>query len=99
MSPTAADVERARSAIGDVVRHTPVLPSATLTERCGAPVVLKAESLQRTGSFKIRGAYVRIARLSARERARGVVAASAGNHAQGVALAASLLGCQATWTW
>jgi len=52
-SPTDADVERARAAVADVVRRTPVLPSATLTERCGTPVVLKAESLQRTGSFKL----------------------------------------------
>jgi threonine dehydratase len=59
-------------------------------------VLLKCENLQRTGSFKIRGAYVRIARLSDEERARGVVAASAGNHAQGVALAASLLGTTST---
>ena len=62
----------------------------------GGPVLLKCENLQRTGSFKIRGAYVRISRLSAEERARGVVAASAGNHAQGVALAAQLLGISAT---
>src|SRR5690606_10333096 len=59
-------------------------------------VLLKCENLQRTGSFKIRGAYVRIAGLSDEERAGGVVAASAGNHAQGVALAASMLGCKAT---
>ena len=61
-----------------------------------APVRLKCENLQRTGSFKIRGAYVRISRLTDEERARGVVAASAGNHAQGVALAAQLLGIKAT---
>src|SRR5687767_11660279 len=67
-----------------------------LAERCGGPVWLKCENLQRTGSFKIRGAYTRIARLTDEERARGVVAASAGNHAQGVALAAQLLGARAT---
>lgn len=70
--------------------------SRWLSSKTGQDVHLKAENLQRTGSFKIRGAYVRIARLSAEERARGVVAASAGNHAQGVALAASLLGAKAT---
>ncbi len=70
--------------------------SRWLSNVTGTQVYLKAENLQRTGSFKIRGAYVRIARLSEEERARGVVAASAGNHAQGVALAASLLGIKAT---
>jgi threonine dehydratase len=87
MTPTAADVERARSAIGDVVRHTPVLPSATLSERCGAPVVLKAESLQRTGSFKIRGALAKLHALGD-DCAPGVVTGSAGNHAQALAAAA-----------
>ena len=67
-----------------------------LSELVGGPVHLKCENLQRTGSFKVRGAYVRIARLSDAERARGVVAASAGNHAQGVALAASMLDCRST---
>jgi len=70
--------------------------SRVLSELAGGPVFLKAENLQRTGSFKVRGGYVRIARLSDAERARGVVAASAGNHAQGVAFAAGLLGCAAT---
>jgi len=78
------------------VVDTPLLRSRLLSEMVGGPVYLKCENLQRTGSFKIRGAYVRISRLTPEERARGVVAASAGNHAQGVALAASLLGCQAT---
>ena len=73
-----------------------MLPARSLSERVGGPVFLKCENLQRAGSFKLRGAYVRIARLSADERAHGVVAASAGNHAQGVALAASLLGCAST---
>jgi threonine dehydratase len=73
-----------------------VLHSRVLSETVGGPVYLKCENLQRTGSFKVRGAYVRIARLSDAERARGVVAASAGNHAQGVAFAAGLLGCAAT---
>ena len=70
--------------------------SRWLSPLAGGPVHLKCENLQRTGSFKIRGAYVRISRLSEEERAHGVVAASAGNHAQGVALAAQLLGIKAT---
>ena len=91
-----ADVRAARELLGGVVRATPLEESRALSERVGGPVWLKCENLQRTGSFKIRGAYVRIARLSPDERARGVVAASAGNHAQGVALAAGLLGTTAT---
>ena len=86
----------ARKLIHDVISDTPVLHSRVLSEAVGGPVFLKAENLQRTGSFKVRGAYFRIARLSDAERARGVVAASAGNHAQGVAFAAGLLGCAAT---
>ena len=73
-----------------------MLYSRVLSETVAGPVYLKCENLQRTGSFKVRGAYFRIARLSDAERARGVVAASAGNHAQGVAFAAGLLGCTAT---
>jgi threonine dehydratase len=91
-----ADIEAARDVLRDVARLTPVEGSRWLTERIGGPVYLKCENLQRTGSFKIRGAYVRISRLSAEQRAKGVVAASAGNHAQGVALAASLLDTRAT---
>jgi threonine dehydratase len=91
-----ADVEAARELIRGVVRMTPLEGSRVLSERVGGPVHLKCENLQRAGSFKIRGAYTRIARLDEEERARGVVAASAGNHAQGVALAASLLGTKAT---
>jgi threonine dehydratase len=90
------DVRAARDLLQGVARPTPLEGSRALSERVGGPVWLKCENLQRTGSFKIRGAYVRIARLSAEERSHGVVAASAGNHAQGVALAASLLGCRAT---
>src|SRR3954470_341316 len=89
--PTAADVERAREAVGDVVRRTPVLPSATLSERAGTPVVLKAESLQRTGSFKIRGALNKLHALGD-ACAPGVVTGSAGNHAQAVAAAARVRG-------
>ncbi|MCW2670845.1 MAG: threonine dehydratase [Frankiales bacterium] len=90
------DIEAARQLLDGVARTTPLEGSRALAERVGGPVWLKCENLQRTGSFKIRGAYVRIARLSDAERACGVVAASAGNHAQGVALAARLLGCSAT---
>ena len=86
----------ARKLIRDVISDTPVLHSRALSETVAGPVFLKCENLQRTGSFKVRGAYYRIARLSDADRARGVVAASAGNHAQGVALAAGLLGCAAT---
>jgi len=93
---TLADVQAARQLLAGVSRTTPLEGSRVLSEAVGGPVWLKCENLQRTGSFKIRGAYVRIARLTEAERAHGVVAASAGNHAQGVALAASLLGCAAT---
>jgi threonine dehydratase len=93
---SGADVEAAAVLLADVVRRTPLEHSSALSELVGGPVWLKGENLQRTGSFKIRGAYTRIARLTPDERARGVVAASAGNHAQGVALAARLLGARAT---
>ncbi|HET9658440.1 MAG TPA: threonine ammonia-lyase [Kineosporiaceae bacterium] len=89
---SAADVRAAGELLGDVVRLTPVEPNRALSERIGGAVFLKCENLQRAGSFKIRGAYTRLARLDPDERACGVVAASAGNHAQGVALAAQLLG-------
>ncbi|HEU0103776.1 MAG TPA: threonine ammonia-lyase [Mycobacteriales bacterium] len=91
-----ADVQAARELLRGVVRTTPLEGSRPLSADVGGPVLLKCENLQRTGSFKLRGAYVRIARLSPEQRAGGVVAASAGNHAQGVALAASLLGATAT---
>jgi threonine dehydratase len=90
------DVARARDALAGVVPATPLLHSRVLAERIGGPVYLKCENLQRTGSFKARGAYLRISRLSAAERERGVIAASAGNHAQGVAFAAATLGIKAT---
>jgi threonine dehydratase len=93
---TGADVEAAAAVLDGVIRTTPLWHNRGLAERCGGPVWLKCENLQRTGSFKIRGAYTRISRLTEEERARGVVAASAGNHAQGVALAAQLLGARAT---
>jgi threonine dehydratase len=90
------DVAAARKVLGGVVLQTPLLHSRALSELVGGPVYLKCENLQRTGSFKARGAYLRIARLSDAERNRGVIAASAGNHAQGVAFAAALLGAKAT---
>ncbi len=94
--PTLADIEAAREALAGVVINTPMEESRWLSGIADGPVLLKAENLQRTGSFKIRGAYLRMSRLSEEERANGVVAASAGNHAQGVALAAQLLGIKAT---
>jgi threonine dehydratase len=90
------DVLAARKLLDGVVRLTPLENSRVLAARVGGPTYLKCENLQRTGSFKIRGAYTRIARMSDAQRAAGVVAASAGNHAQGVALAAQLLGTSAT---
>jgi len=93
---TLADIEAARDLLGGVVRRTPVEGSRPLSKLVGGEVQLKCENLQRAGSFKIRGAYNRISRLSDVERSRGVVAASAGNHAQGVAMAAQLLGTKAT---
>jgi threonine dehydratase len=88
---TADDIVRARPAIADLVRPTPVLPSATLSAKHGADVVLKAESLQRTGSFKIRGALSKLHALGD-ACARGVVCGSAGNHAQALAFAARARG-------
>ena len=89
---TLDDVIAARAELCELVRPTPLEFSRVLSDKVGAEVFLKCENLQRAGSFKIRGAYTRIARLSEAEQARGVVAASAGNHAQGVALAATSLG-------
>jgi threonine dehydratase len=90
------DVLSAREVLRPVIRQTPLLESSALSALIGGPVFLKCENLQRGGSFKVRGAYLRIARLTEAERARGVVAASAGNHAQGVALAAGSLGARVT---
>ncbi|MEU4496893.1 threonine ammonia-lyase [Streptomyces sp. NBC_00210] len=90
------DIRGAQKMLSGVARTTPMEGSRHLSQLVGAPVHLKCENLQRTGSFKLRGAYVRIAGLSPEERAAGVVAASAGNHAQGVALASSLLGVRST---
>ncbi|MDQ1526921.1 MAG: threonine dehydratase, partial [Microbacteriaceae bacterium] len=96
VGPTMADFEAARAKVSEVAKLTPMESSAFLSELLGSPVFLKCENLQRTGSYKIRGAYNRLTKLTADERARGVVAASAGNHAQGVALAARELGIKAT---
>jgi len=95
-APTLADLEAARARIAGIARVTPVYPSETLSRLAGRTVHLKAENLQRTGAFKIRGAVNTIAALSPEERAAGVVAASAGNHGQAVAWAARETGIAAT---
>jgi threonine dehydratase len=89
-------IQWASNAVYGVAHRTPMLYSAALSERFGCEIYLKAESLQHTGSFKVRGAANRLAALTAAERGRGVIAASAGNHAQGVAVAARRLGVKAT---
>lgn len=96
-APTLEDFERALELVHQVTRHTPLESSRFLAESLGAPrVYMKCENLQRTGAYKLRGAYNRLSQLSQEERSRGVVAASAGNHAQGVAFAARELGIGAT---
>lgn len=92
---TLTHVENAAQLLDGVIERTPVAHSRALSKMVGSEVFLKCENLQRSGSFKVRGAYVRMAQLTEDERAAGVVAASAGNHAQGVALAASRLGISA----
>jgi threonine dehydratase len=96
IGPTLAEFEGARSIVSRVADVTPLETARFMSEILGSPVFLKCENLQRTGSYKIRGAYNRLAGLSEEEKARGVVAASAGNHAQGVAFAARELGIKAT---
>lgn len=91
-----SDIRTAADRLRGIATRTPVIRNERLNALVGATVLLKAENLQRTGSFKIRGAYNAIASLAPEERANGVVAFSSGNHAQAVALAAKLLGCQAT---
>src|SRR5437763_2967279 len=93
--PELADFEAALSRLEGVARVTPVYRSETLSRLVGREVQLKAENLQRTGSFKVRGAYNRISSLNAEQRAAGVVAASAGNHGQAVAWAARGVGARA----
>lgn len=94
--PSIADVEAAAGRLAGVVVRTPLLESPELNERLGGRLLIKAECLQRTGSFKLRGAFNRIAQLTKAERRHGVVAFSSGNHAQGVAAAAAQLGTKAT---
>ncbi len=95
MSVTLADIEAAAGRLAGHAVETPLIESPALNDRLGARVLIKAETLQRVGAFKFRGAYNRLAQLSDDERRRGVVAFSSGNHAQGVALAARLLGMPA----
>jgi len=94
--PTAADIEAAAKRLVGVAVRTPLLNAPVLDDLVGARVFLKAETLQRTGSFKFRGAYNKISSIPAERRAAGVVAYSSGNHAQGVAAAARLVGTRAT---
>jgi threonine dehydratase len=96
LAASFADVQAAAQRLRGVAHRTPVVTSTTLDERTGAHVFLKAENLQRIGAFKFRGAYNAIAQLTAQQKRAGVVAFSSGNHAQGVALAAKLLGVPAT---
>ena len=96
VAPTLEDFERAHEIVAQVAIETPILRSNFLSDITGVEVLLKCENVQRTGAYKLRGAFNRMSKLSADERKRGVVAASAGNHAQGVALAASKLGIEAT---
>jgi threonine dehydratase len=96
MTVTLADIQAARERLRGIALPTPILADARLTRDLGADAHLKAECLQKSGSFKIRGAYNKISQLSDEEKKRGVVAASAGNHAQGVALAATMLGIKST---
>ena len=92
MTPTARDVRAARAAVETVARRTPILSTRTFSERAGGTVVLKAENLQRTGSFKVRGVAAKLAALGEEGCAKGVVAASAGNHAQALAAGAKARG-------
>src|SRR4051812_43593093 len=91
----SGDLARAAEAVSDIARETPVLPAKRLARQVGGEVWLKLENLQVTGSFKVRGAINRLSRMTPEERADGVLAASAGNHAQAVAWAARKLGTRA----
>jgi threonine dehydratase len=95
-APTLADVQEARRRLSGIAEETPIYLSETFSRRCGREVRLKAENLQRTGSFKVRGAVNKLSTLTSEERTAGVVAASAGNHGQAVAWAARELGAPAT---
>jgi len=90
------DVEKARKTLAGVICRTGLAYTNTVSEMSGNHVYLKMENLQRTGSFKLRGAYNKIANLSEKEKSKGVIASSAGNHAQGVALAATTFGISST---
>ena len=92
----ARETEAAAAVLAPHVHRTPVISSKTLSQQAGGSLLLKLENLQLTGSFKVRGALYRLLKMRPEERARGIVAASAGNHAQGVALAARLSGVAAT---
>ncbi len=94
-APNVTDIRAAADRLAGLAVRTPLIESPALSDRLGARILFKPEMLQRTGSFKFRGAYNRIAQLSPEERARGVVAFSSGNHAQGVAAAARLFGVDA----
>lgn len=96
LAVTLAHIQAARRTLRDHIIATPILPAGRLSTELGAAIWYKAENTQHSGSFKIRGAYNTIAHMSAEERAHGVIAPSAGNHAQGVAMAAQLLGVRAT---
>ncbi|MBA2621145.1 MAG: pyridoxal-phosphate dependent enzyme, partial [Acidobacteria bacterium] len=96
MTVKLSDIEDARKILQGIIIPTPIVADEKLSNEIGARAYLKAECLQRSGSFKVRGAYNKIARLSDEEKARGVIAASAGNHAQGVAVAARLQNTKAT---
>ncbi|HEY3425117.1 MAG TPA: pyridoxal-phosphate dependent enzyme, partial [Negativicutes bacterium] len=91
-----ADIQQAHTAMQGVVHNTPLDKSSTFSQMVGGEVYLKLENLQKTGSFKIRGAYNKIHLLTENEKAKGVIAASAGNHAQGVAYAATMAKTRAT---
>src|SRR5579862_8956474 len=94
-APGLPEIERAREVIAGVARVTPVYPTETFSRLAGRPVLTKVECLQRTGSFKVRGAFTKLSSLAPEQRAAGVVAASAGNHGQAVAWAARELGAPA----
>lgn len=91
-----ADIEAAAARVAGIVRRTPLLESARLNDRLGARLLVKAECLQHTGSFKFRGAYNRLSAMKPEDRSRGILTYSSGNHAQGVALAARMFGVPAT---
>jgi threonine dehydratase len=96
VAPTLEEFEIAHENVAQVAIQTPVLHSHYLSQLIGAEVFLKCENLQRTGAYKLRGAFNRMSKLTPAEKKMGVIAASAGNHAQGVALAAKRLGIKAT---